>query len=260
MRRTVRHRAILIFAICIALNPIAAQESEFYSIASALRNKDSVKALVLNLNDTTITPSLEGIGELVSLEELIVFGVSSAIHGPIRFHIDEEWEAKHPNDAEVLMIPAEYYYDTAVMSIPEEIGNCTKLRILSIDEAPITHLPKSLSRLQDLEVLKLGYTRVPETEWLEIIQSLKKLRLLDIYDAQISSGSLNQLKEALPACRFITTFHEYKEIFPIGQRIWIGKNKIAQVIPTEKEALQFLNSLPAEMCEHFEVEYWLREK
>jgi hypothetical protein len=58
---------LLVLILCL-INVAISQQVEHYSLESAILEKDHARTLILNLNDTLTSPSLEGIGSLRKLK------------------------------------------------------------------------------------------------------------------------------------------------------------------------------------------------
>jgi Leucine-rich repeat (LRR) protein len=90
-----------------------------------------------------------------------------------------------------------------ISTIPPQIGKLIQLKELDLSRNKIDQLPEEIGKLMDLEVLTLhgnAITTLPQT-----IENLNKLKLLDLRQMDITEAQLKSLHQALPDTKILYT-------------------------------------------------------
>lgn len=85
------------------------------------------------------------------------------------------------------------FYDTSIVSLPDSICECSKLKTLLINDTPLEELPINIGKLNALSVLNLDYTNIKKLR--RSVSSLKKLEYLTIPESVKISSTLQEMEE-----------------------------------------------------------------
>lgn len=216
----------------LILRVTTTQPGEFYSIESALKKPRRVKTLYLNFNFTAITELPKEIGKLQNLEELIFF------HRLFQFpKVEGKVVIQKTIDDNELR---------SVDSIPDEISNCKKLRIMDFTFSSLKKLPPHLNQFPNLELIRLTSTPIDLDCEINNLLSIENQLTLEILDCKISEENLNRLKNKknlnILAKRVDLenstneTKHNSVDV-QLHDTFWVFASK--------KEANRFINSMPS---------------
>jgi hypothetical protein len=90
---------------------------------------------------------------------------------------------------------------TAVSSLPESIGNFSRLKILELYNNDLAELPSDISRLIQLQMLYVDIN--PINSLVQVISQLKHLSELGIAKTNISESEIENIKMVLPGCKIL---------------------------------------------------------
>ena len=85
------------------------------------------------------------------------------------------------------------FYDTSIVTLPDSICECSKLKTLLINDTPLEELPMNIGKLNALSVLNLDYTNIKKLR--RSVSSLKKLEYLTIPESVKISSALQEMEE-----------------------------------------------------------------
>ena len=227
----------LLFCLAFCYHVIA-QDGRSHSLQSAFLNASEVRSLVLNLNDTTIAPDLVGIELLVNLEELIVFGVEDAIHGPEKL----KWLSRE----EAILVPVDDFYQARLDTITSTIKGCRSLRYIRLNSAGVTDLPLSDHQFKHIEELHIANTKIKGDVLVKMVPKFRNIRVLNVFGCKITSSELAKIRlELPPECLLIYSYEDwynYSRQHGVQHYVVLKDNSI--IFESEYVAFQFIESLP----------------
>lgn len=252
-------RCYFCMPIILISNFILAQNDnvhESYALNDALNYKKITTSLIINLTNFEYNRppvaklNLEGIGNLKKLKELIIFPVSEELYGPFNFvqNSDGDW------------VSAEPAYVTLPSSIPEEIGECQELQTIVANDVGLIRLPRNMIHLNKLHTLEIQGNKIPAYELLDILPSIKNLRLLNVFNCGLSTEEINALRIAMPDCHIVATLDElkkspYSDSVPPQRIVMVSMKNHGIHFPNETRAKQFIRSLRSHIIEKYNVYY-----
>jgi len=89
-------------------------------------------------------------------------------------------------------------FGNSVSSLPSDIGNFSKLNMLSVYNNNLAQLPASISKLTNLNALYADINPIQSIK--PVVSSLSGLKNLGVAKTGISEAEINQIRQILPTC------------------------------------------------------------